>query len=385
MPVSTVQHTPLEADDAPRIRWSAVFFIFTVLGVLRFSAFYLDDLTRARPGTLPSRLIEEITGAYGAMLLFPLIVAVERRYPLTAGRWRRNWQAHVVAFVAYTVLHTSLLASSRALIFPLFGMGAYDYGRMSMRYFVEASTDTLAYTLFVGALTIIRTQRLLRARELRAAALERDAATARLESLSLQLQPHFLFNALNTISSTVYDDPVAADEMIGRLGDLLRHSLATSGRQEITVDEELATLQAYLTFVDARFGDRLRVSLEVDPSTRDLAVPAFMLQPLVENAVRHGAVTEYEHTNIRVTLARRGSELQLVVENDARLSPGAPLELGTGLGTTRDRLRLLHGNAAVLETVAEADRFRVTIRLPARVVPPAERVTQFEEHASAHR
>jgi len=385
MGVRTTELAPPD-EDAPKIRWLFVFLMFTVLGVLRFSTFYLDDLTRSESGTVARRLLEELTGAYGALLLFPLIVALERHFPLTLGRWRRHWPLYLGAFLVFSTAHTTFLAVSRALLHPLFGLDSYDYGRMSVRYFMEASTDAIAFTVFVGVLTAFRTQRRLRLRELRAAALERDAATARLESLSLQLQPHFLFNALNTISSTVYDDPVAADEMIGRLGDLLRHSLRTTGRQEITVDEELATLRAYLTFVEARFGDRLHVALNVEPSTLGLAVPAFMMQPLVENAVRHGAATEYRDAGIRIALSRRAAELQLDVENDVQSTPDEPLQMGTGLGTTRDRLQLLYGDAGVLETLSEPGRFRVTVRLPARTLPPAvAHATPAEEHAGAHR
>jgi two-component system LytT family sensor kinase len=385
MASSLAEQLQSDQDDAPRLRWPVVLLVFTVLGVVRFNTFFLDDLTRDQYGTFATRLIEEITGTYGAMLLFPLIVAAERRYPLTLGRWRPNWPAHLAAFVVYSAIHTSLLAVSRKLIFPAVGLGAYDYGRMSVRYFMEASTDILAFSVFLGTLTMLRMQNRARRRELRAAALERDAANARLESLSLQLQPHFLFNALNTISSTVYDDPTAADEMIGRLGDLLRHSLRTTGRQEITVDEELSTLRAYLTFVDARFGDRLHVVLDVDPSTNDLAIPAFMLQPLVENAVRHGAAAEYQAAGIRIALSRRVAQLEIVVENDVHAIPDEPLQVGTGLGTTRDRLRLLYGDAATLETSVEAGRFRMIVRLPARALAPTAMSIPVEEHAGAHR
>jgi two-component sensor histidine kinase len=380
-----VELVPKDDDDAPRIRWTVVIAAFTALAVLRFNTFFLDDITRARPETLIPRLIEESTGAYGAMLLFPLIVVIERRFPLSRGRWRRNWLAHLGAFIAFSAAHTSLLAISRAAIFPLLGQGLYDYGRMPVRYFMEASTDILAYAIFVGVLTGIRVQRYLRGRELREAALERDAATAQLRALSLQLQPHFLFNALNTISSTVYDDPVAADELIGRLGDLLRHALRTTERQEVTVSEELDTLRAYLAFVDARFGDRVRVALEVDPATHDLAIPAFLLQPLVENAVQHGATREYGASRIRVAVERRDAALEIHIDNDVDAERDEPRQFGTGLGTTHDRLRLLYGAAAALSTSVSNGQFSVRVRLPARVPEPAPPASRLEEHAGAHR
>jgi hypothetical protein len=276
-------------DRAPTINWRVAFLLFTLAGLLRFLYFYLDDITRSVPHSLGRRVLEESTGAYAALLLFPLIVAVERRYPLPAGRWRRDWPAYVVTYVVYTVGHTTLMALSRAAIYPLLAHRAYDYGRMPARYFMESAEDVISFVVIAGILTFMRVQQHLREREVRAATLERDAANARLEVLGLRLQPHFLFNALNTIASTVYDDPVAADEMIGHLGDLLRRTLRTSERQEIPLAEELEMLSAYLALVAARFGDRITCDVESALACHAMGVPPLLLQPLAENAVVHGA------------------------------------------------------------------------------------------------
>jgi hypothetical protein len=376
---------PIDNDDAPRVRWSMAFVAYTALGVLRFASFYLDDLTRSEPGTLVRRMLEECTGAYAALLLFPIVVAVERKFPLTLGRWRRAWPAHVAAFLGTSVVHTTLMAVSRTTLYPLLGHGAYDYGRMSVRYFMEGSVDLIGYAMIIAVLSALRIQKRSRLRDVRAAALERDAATAQLRALSLQLQPHFLFNALNTISSTVYDDPVAADDLIGRLGDLLRHALRTTERQEVAVSEELETLRAYLAFVEARFGDRVRVVLDVDVTTHELAVPAFLLQPLVENAVRHGAAREFGASSIHVVISRRAADLDIRIDNDVDATRTEPLQLGTGLGTTRDRLRLLYGAAATLATSVTNGQFSVRISMPARVSAPHGDTSRIEEHAGAHR
>jgi two-component system, LytTR family, sensor kinase len=380
----TAEPTLLLDDEPPRVSWRAAFLFVTAFGVLRFTYLFLDDVTRMRAGTMIRRLFEEGTGAYAALLLCPLLVVVERRWPLDLGRWKRNWPAHLGAYATYTAAHTTLLALSRWVLFPLAGQGLYDYGRMSVRYFMEAPEDFISYCTLVGILTAIRMQQRMRQREVRTAAIQRDAATARLEALSLRLQPHFLFNALNTISSTVYTDPVAADEMIGRLGDLLRHALRSGDRQEIALAEELETLDAYLTFVEARFGDRVRCAIQVDPAARALAVPAFLLQPLVENAVRHGAQLEYSNTSILIDISRAGDRLRVVVENAVDGTPAEPPRTGTGLGTTRDRLALLYGGAASLTTSAADGRFRVVVEIPVRAAasPPPLPAT---EHASAGR
>jgi two-component system, LytTR family, sensor kinase len=375
-------------DQPPRISWRMVFLLFTAGFALRFAYFTLDDLTRDRSGTFITRLIEEGTGAYTLMALFPLMAFAERRFPLSSGRWRRNWSWHLLAFVPVTALHTSLMGLTRWVVFPGLGLGHYDYGRMPLRYFMEAPEDLISYATILCLLTFLRVQRDLRTREVRAVVLERDAANARLESLSLRLHPHFLFNAMNAISSTVYDDPVAADEMIGRLGDLLRQVMRTSDRQEIIVREELDTLRAYLLFVEARFGDRVRCTLDVSPTALELAVPVFLLQPLVENAVRHGASLEYGDTEILISITDSDNRLRVVVENDVAAPPVDPARIGTGLGTTRDRLRLLYGATAALVTTREADRFRVTVDIPAHSLPPsppAQEQVRDTEHARTHR
>ena len=372
-------------DDRPaRISWPITIGLFGVATVLRFAYFYLDDLTRRIQGTLVTRLIEEITGNLASALFFPIAVFAERRFPLDDGRWRRNWWAHVVGYMVYSTLHTSFMAVSRPVLFNALGQGPYDYGILTIRYFMESSQDLFSYAAFIAILTLIRVQHKLRDRELRAAVLERDAANARLDALSARLQPHFLFNALNTISSKAYEDPVVADELIGRLGDLLRESLHAGGRAEIPLSEELRVLAAYLAFVDARFGDRIRCTVDVDPAAVDLAVPAFLLQPLVENAVRHGGAGDGGIAVIEVVVRRTPRGVSLVVENDSSTERSEAPTFGTGLGATRDRLAILYGSAASIQASADGGRFRVAISLPARHVEPSPANAELVD-AGAHR
>ena len=378
--------SPPLADRPPRIRWSIVVALFVVAGLFRFSYFYLDDLANGVSGTLVRRLLEEGTGNLASLVFFPIALVAERHFPLDESRWRRAWPMHVAGFALYSVAHTSFMALSRDILFPALGFGTYDYGRMPVRYFMVASQDFFSYVSFVGVLTLLRVQQKLREREVHGAQLERDAAKAQLAALGLRLQPHFLFNALNTISATVYEDPVAADELIGRLGDLLRQSIRTGEREEIGLAEELEVLRAYLALVEARFGDRMQVRLDVDPSTLGLAVPAFLLQPLVENAVKHGSSTAYAHTTIDVCVVRHADSLELRVENDA--DPSGDMDeprLGTGLSTTRERLRLLYGADQSLEIARAGRRFRVTVRIPVHPASLPALPSTESQHARAHR
>src|SRR4051812_42558548 len=182
----------VETDRAPTLRPRIVVALFAVAGLSRFAYFYLDDLTRQIPGTALRRALEEGTGIVAAALLFPIAVLVERRFPLDRGRWRRHWPAHLAGLALYSVLHTSLMAVFRRLLFPLFAHVSYDYGVLGIRYFMESAQDIVSYAVFIGLLTLIRTQQRLRDREVNAAQLERDSINARLESLRLRLRPHFL-------------------------------------------------------------------------------------------------------------------------------------------------------------------------------------------------
>jgi hypothetical protein len=371
------------ADRPPRIRWPAVLALYTAAFVLHFMYLYLDDVTRQRPGTLGMRLVEELTGASTALLLFPAVAWLERRLPLTLGRWRRTWPLHVVALPPYSFVHTSLIALSRHVIVPLVGMGPYDYGIMRWRYPMEFGSDVIGYATLIGILTFVRVQGSLRDKERRDAELAREVVRARLESLSFRLQPHFVFNALHTISSTIYKDPVAADVMISNLADLLRYSLRTGEQQEVTIAEELEVLRAYLAIIEARFGDRLTCVIDADDEANALAIPALLLQPLVENAVRHGSASERSGSEIRVAIRRAGDVVHVLVENDVAEGAVEPRKTGTGLHASAERLRLLYGDAQKFAARAEGGRFRVEIRYPARPLVAAAAALTPTRYAAA--
>jgi two-component system, LytTR family, sensor kinase len=200
--------------------WWVLFALYTVIGALGFWYRYLDDLAREHYGTLGRRLLEESTGVYTAFALLPLIFALCRRLPWSAATWPRTLAVHVAGAIGYSLAHTTLMAVTRAVIFPLAGMGPYDYGIMTWRYPMELSNDVTSYAVIVGFVYFVERIRLAREGELRAAHLQAELAEAKLENLQLQLQPHFLFNTLNTISAVMYEDVRVADRMIARLSEL---------------------------------------------------------------------------------------------------------------------------------------------------------------------
>ena len=356
-------------DPPPaRFVWAASIVLFTITGFFRFTYKYFEDVARRESGTFAPRLIDESTGAYAAAVLFVAVVAFVWRYPLDRPGWRQRIGAHVIAMLAYSVAHTTLMFVSRTVIFRVAGMGTYDYGYMPARYVMELGQDVISYATFVLAITLYRYYRVMRQREVRTAQLERGLAQAELRSLRLQLQPHFLFNALNTISSTMYDDPRSADRMIGQLSQLLRLSLRTSNAHEVPLRDELDVLACYLGLMQARFGTRLRATVLAAPGTSDALVPSMLLQPLVENAIRHGNASHASGGTIEVRVSQAGSTLRIDVADDG---PGAATGIdifanGIGLSATRDRLRLLYGDAHRFDVGNRDGGFAVSITIPYR-------------------
>jgi two-component system, LytTR family, sensor kinase len=319
--------------------WLAAFAGATLVSFLGFWYRYLEDVVTGYHHTIVWRAIDELTGAvYGVPIVVATLV-VGWYFPLDREHWRKSLPVHVVALLVFSAIHTSLNWGVRIVLYPLFGLGAYNYGAMPLRYVMEFPNDVIFYLINQVIVATFRYYRTLRDREL-------SLAQAELRNLRLQLQPHFLFNALNTISATMYDDPAAADAMIAELSELLRLSLRTVHTQEVPLRAELEALSHYTALMRARFGDNLAVAVDVDPAAADALVPSLILQPLVENAVRHGNVSLLGQGRIDVRARRVGDRLTIDVLDDG---PGASAagakSNGVGLSATAERLRLLYGDA----------------------------------------
>lgn len=201
---------------------------------------------------------------------------------------------------------------------------------------------------------------------------------ARLQALRLQLQPHFLFNTLNAITALLHRDPAKAERMVNGLSELLRFSLGTAGEQEVRLDRELEVLRHYLDIQLVRFPDRLQVRFDVDPAAQDAMVPSLLLQPLVENAIKHGIGPRAAGGHLAILAHRRDDTLALEVSDDGvGARRGQPLSEGVGLGNARARLASMYGPRHRLEAGARDDGgFRVAIEIPFHTEPrwPSEQV-----------
>jgi len=319
-----------------------------VPGLLLFLYHYLAVLAAGKMENPLNPFISELTGALvGGLLFFP-IRALVRRWPLTRAGWPRRLPVYLLALPAAGAIATTMMWGLRSILYPLAGLGAYDYGVMPLRYLMELPLQVIWLTGLVAGLHAWYALQAARARELRAAQLEGSLARAQLRNLRLQLQPHFLFNALNTISATMYEDPRAADEMLDQLAELLRASLRTAQTDEVPLADELAVLDRYLAILRARFGERLAVVIEVEPGLADALVPSMIFQPLVENAVRHGGLEGGERGGrgaVAVRARREDGRLVLEVEDDGPGMAGGRDRAGNGVGLagTVERLQLLYG------------------------------------------
>ena len=337
-------------------RYGWPFLLFTAIGLLFFSYHYLDDLARMQQGTFLERFIEEMTGTYSVLALLPFVLWFVRRFA---------WPAQVLGILAFTAAHTTLMAASRALLFPLAGLGHYDYGIMLYRYPMEASQDVLVYAIIAGFVYFYDRMQRAREVELAASKLQTQLAQAKLENLRLQLHPHFLFNTLNAVSSVMYEDVRKADAMLARLSDFLRVILTTSEARQISLDEELQIERMYVDVMRARLESGLQLRIDADPDARLALVPPLLLQPVLENCIRHGMAGSRTDIQISVSAVRNGSHLELHVhDNGSGLRTPAP-QFGHGLTNVQSRLAQLHGEqSAVRIAQLEPQGTAVTLTLP---------------------
>ncbi len=327
-------------------RWGIYFGFWTLLGLLNAGSAVIERLDD--PGTASwEPVLWEMSSLYTTGLLCPIIVFFVRRYPFSRHNWHRLAAAHMGGMVLFSVAHTTGMVGIRKTVYWLAGASySFGDGSIGLRFLYEFYKDVTLYWIIVFLALGFTYYSKYRQQQLEASQLETRLIEAELENLKNQLNPHFFFNTLHMISSLVHEDPDRADEMITRLSELLRLALQNTSQSEITLREELEALELYLEIMRGRFEGRFEANLDVGPDALDARVPSLILQPLVENAFRHGIDSGCGGGAIEVTARTEGNVLRLAVRDNG---PGATGETGSsgspgiGLFNTGERLRHLYG------------------------------------------
>jgi hypothetical protein len=357
----------------PWLRWLAAFGVWTILGLAFASQLYLSRSKVGDPVSWGFAFKRAFADWYVYAALSVPALRLARRFPLERGRWPLGLGVHLAGGAAFSMAWMLARAALEQWL---------TRGEMHPTPFAAAFSRALVATFFLNVLIYwfivvawhaAHSRRELHRRELQTSELETRLTSARLQALQMQLNPHFLFNTLNTISSLMHTDVEAADRMLARLSDLLRYALESTNAQEVPLRQELDFLGGYLEIQQTRFGERLTVDREIDPAALDARVPNLLLQPIVENAIQHGIAPHARPGRIVLRARRREGRLDLEIEdNGGGLPSGEPLVEGVGIANTRARLQQLYGTGhEFLLFKAASGGLLVKILIPWNEVAPA--------------
>ena len=342
--------------DLPAVGWALG--VATLLGVIEAIKGYVAGRDAPNQFGWAEALVTNLPWWLLWGLLAIPIFALVRRFPLERERWPRSVAMHSVASVLFSLVHLGVAA---VIVWGAVSHTFATLGEQSRSLLTGfLLTDVVTYWAIAAAYSVRVTQLRLRASErehqallLKNARLESEMSRARLEALRRELNPHFLFNTLNSVSALARrGDGRGATIAVARLSELLRRVLDDDLEERIPVEEEIALLQLYLDILDLRYGDRLDVAVDVEPGAAHALVPSLILQPLVENAVKHGVEAVRGPGRLGIEARVRGGWLELRVSNSGPVAGASPANAtnghGVGLRNARDRLRTLCGDEATL-------------------------------------
>lgn len=362
MPINTTRRQAFS-------KWALIFACWTFLALLFSGPQMIQAVRQNRVAEGWIVVAGELTFSYLWFALTPLAIWLSQSFRIEGGQRFKRVTIHFLASVLFLLIHV--------LLFTVISIPFGWYSHLTPfwnRYLLLILTFTPTNVMFYWGVVVIEHAldyyQKLQERELRASQLEAQLAQSQLQVLKMQLHPHFLFNTLNAISALIRESPDEADEMVSRLGDLLRMTLETAGLQEVSFKKELEFLKHYVDIEQTRFQDRLKVEMAIEPETLDGLVPSMILQPLVENSVRHGVAPRPEGGCIKIKAWRDNALLRLEVEDDGPgLSSDTPLKERVGLTNTRARIRNLYGDEHGLKLRnAAGGGLVVSLSIPFRTV-----------------
>jgi len=354
----------------PLVRLALIWLCWTFIGLVFTSQLYFGALRSEQPMPWSRAAFTQFTFSYLWALATPLVLWLSSRFQIERQNWRRNLLIH---FFFSLILVFVVSSAHQIIVYLNYG---YPQGRPyrfantlgSVSY--NASENFAIYGLIILLCHSFGYYSRYRKGELKSAQLESMLAQAELQSLKMQLHPHFLFNTLHSISALLHSDVEAARKMLVRLGDFLRFTLENAGTQEVSVQQEMEFLKGYLEIEQIRFQDRLTIRIDVEPQALDIKVPNLILQPIVENAIRHGIAPRSTPGLIEICVKRENSMLRIEVRDNG---PGLPVNHsciklfkgGLGLANTRARLQQLYGAAHRFELENNpAGGLTVTLEVP---------------------
>jgi signal transduction histidine kinase len=343
---------------------------WTLFGLFLTSQTSLAFSRRSVPISFSRILLAEMAFAYCWAALTPLVLYLARRFPIERQQWRRSLLVHFAAS-ALLGLATRLVRDLAFIFVAQDYEGSISLGKLMLNVYFFFDYGAMMYWLILLVVYAVEYYRRFRENELKATRLEAQLAHAQLQALKMQLHPHFLFNTLHSISALVYKNPGAADKMLARLGDFLRLTLDSAGAQEVSLQQELEFLRCYLEIERIRFQDRLTVDIDVEAEALDARLPNLILQPIVENAIKHGIAPRTSRGCIEISARRLDGQLLVnVIDNGCGLPSNGNsglLSEGLGLSNTQTRLRQLYGNHYRLDLVNNpGGGLRVTLEIPFR-------------------
>jgi two-component system, LytTR family, sensor kinase len=349
--------------------WLLAFAVATPLGWSSVAFVYFGMLAVGRPLTFEQATLAGLQDWYSWALLTPIVFSLGRRFRLERDQWVGTLMVHLVCGTMVALVDLAMVTAINQYFGPTVSfIGSFSevYPRIVLRYFHFAF---IIYWVIVAAAHATEYYRSTRDGELESLALQAELTQAQLAALRMQLQPHFLFNTLHTIASLVREGRgEAATATIARLGELFRQTLGNVQRNEVPLREELSFIEAYLEIEQSRFCDRLAVRFEVGPDTLEARIPTMALQPLVENAIRHGIARDPSAGRVEVSARRRDQSLRVEVRNDGPTYTGGGVAGagGVGLSNIRARLRRLYGSGYLLELLPDERGTLAVLEVPWR-------------------
>ena len=359
---------------APRWRfWLTIFGGWTLFGAFFSCQVYLNYLYLGRHEPLWRVLGAWFLCSYLWALITPFIIGIARRFPIEKGNLLPRIAVHLLFGSLFSLLQLGFYTFGHHFLIGNPSKPFVPLESLKNIFVAEFHFNLLLYLTVVGLYQALDYYRRFREREQRAAQLELEAAQletqlarAQLDALKMQLHPHFLFNTLNTISVLMKDDVRAANQMLVRLSELLRIALKSTNTNEVSLRQELEFLRSYLEIEQTRFQDRLKIKIEAAPDTLEARVPNLILQPLVENAIRHAVAPRADETLVEIYAERQNGHLRLIVRDDGDgIGEQRSESNGIGLANTRARLEKLYGAAQTFElSEGETSGLQISITIP---------------------